>query len=318
MPLELSVEDPPSLTRTTDFLADYCLPAPENSYLGDGVSGKVRLVVRRSDGQSLALKVQIQSEASLRELDLWRRCLPHPNIMPIVAAYSNILPPESPLLRGCSSVSAAPHAYLLVVMPCMQGGELFHRVLRASLSEDFMLAVMRQLMGAVAHMHRCGVVHGDLKMENILFEHGDSLHIRLCDFGFARLHSDTPLSQYSLYYLSPEIIANMVRAQRSSPPLHFTFSSDVWALGAMLYMLVARTPPFPSLPDEPGHQDGRTITPTISFNVTNGLFSMQAPVWQACNPELRDLIVRMLKPALDARITLPDALLHPWISGVRV
>ena len=99
-----------------------------------------------------------------------------------------------------------------------------------------------QLLLALDEAHTCGVVHADVKPDNVLVEtnrEGTSVP-RLIDFGLARIEGEPPLEDEQLMvsgtpeYLAPELI-------RAGPP---TAASDLYATGIVLYELIAGTPPF--------------------------------------------------------------------------
>lgn len=96
----------------------------------------------------------------------------------------------------------------------------------------------RQLLAAVAHVHAAGVVHRDIKPSN-LFLAGRG-RLKLGDFGIARVHAAAPLDEAArmpagtMAYLAPEVLAGGGH----------THAADVWAVGAVLFELVALAPAF--------------------------------------------------------------------------
>ncbi|WP_170317134.1 serine/threonine-protein kinase [Acrocarpospora corrugata] len=107
-----------------------------------------------------------------------------------------------------------------------------------------------QLLAGIRHAHLCGVVHGDIKPENILLT-GD--RVVLTDFGIAALEEDTTSSQTipltrSAAYLAPE----RMRGERA------TQASDLWSLGATMYAAVEGRPPYPG--DGPLSMLGMALT----------------------------------------------------------
>lgn len=95
------------------------------------------------------------------------KLLDHKNI---IKAYETFIPRNSDKL--------------MIVMELCTGGDLFSRV---PYTEDSVANVTRQILSAVAYMHDRGVIHRDIKMENVVFEskHPDS-PIKVIDFGLSR------------------------------------------------------------------------------------------------------------------------------------
>lgn len=90
-------------------------------------------------------------------------------------------------------------------------------------------------MDAVCYLHRKGIAHRDLKLENLLID--DQFNVKICDFGFAKPDTVNPSSTFcgSKAYAAPEILAG----QEYSPT-----KADVWAIGVILYIFVTGTMPF--------------------------------------------------------------------------
>lgn len=94
----------------------------------------------------------------------------------------------------------------------------------------------RQLLEALAYVHSKGVVHRDVKPENILFEKETGC-IKLIDFGIA-VQKKIPGEQLTArigtaYYIAPEVLCKK-----------YDEKCDVWAAGVVLYMMLLKKPPF--------------------------------------------------------------------------
>jgi len=130
---------------------------------------------------------------------------------------------------------------LYYVMPHVEGESLRARLERErQLPVDEAVTLIRALAGALDYAHRQGIVHRDVKPENVLLSEGQPL---LADFGIALALSgtggsrltETGISVGTPQYMSPEQAAG----DRAVGP-----HSDIYALGAVAYELLAGEPPF--------------------------------------------------------------------------
>jgi serine/threonine-protein kinase PknK len=178
--------------------------------------------------RDVAVKVVSSYDTAEEALERWRREVTamarlsnHPNI---VAVYA-----------GGVTVDGAPY----LVMPYVPGGSLRDRIRRGGpLPPDEVATVGAKLAGALASAHAAGVLHRDVKPENVLLSpYGEP---QLADFGIARLLDATATATGKIHatiqYAAPEVLAG----ERA------TEASDVYGLGATLYACVAGEPPFAS------------------------------------------------------------------------
>jgi eukaryotic-like serine/threonine-protein kinase len=172
--------------------------------------------------------------------------------------------------------SGAVDDVLFYVMPYVEGetlGQRLARVRRLPLADA--LAVAHDVADALGHAHAQGILHRDVKPENILLAAGRAL---VADFGLARAIgaanyqklTDTGVLVGTVYYMSPE----QVRDDRDLDQ-----RTDIYALGCILYEMLTGEPPY----------TGR------------GLTEVAARILQGPIPSARHL-VREVPPALDAAI----------------
>jgi serine/threonine protein kinase len=107
------------------------------------------------------------------------------------------------------------------------------------LSERDVVEVAAQVLDALAHAHRAGIVHRDVKPSNVLLENGDGIAVRLLDFGLAQFDGADTLTAVgdvpgTLAYIAPERLAG---GEASA-------ASDVWAVGVFLWEALANRHPF--------------------------------------------------------------------------
>jgi serine/threonine protein kinase len=186
------------------------------------------------------------------------------------------------------------------------GGELFEHVVQAKqLPEDIARRYAREVLLAVKSLHHNGIVHRDVSLENTLL-HADG-SVRVIDFGQA-VHVWNPKGPRpdshlrhtgkagKAYYRAPE----MYVGDYEGTPV------DVFAIGVMLFIMTVGTPPWNSAVAT----DAR-YKYIEKYGVTKLLTSWGKA--QSMSPALLDLIERLMCPKPEIRITVDEALVHPWI-----
>lgn len=137
--------------------------------------------------------------------------------------------------------SFTEHRNLAIVMDYADGGDLHDRVVRTrkagkAFPEEKILRWFTEATLALKYMHDKHVLHRDLKSQNLFLTSQDRL--RIGDFGISKvLESTAAFAKTTIgtpYYLSPEICMEKP----------YSFSSDVWALGCILYEMAALHVPF--------------------------------------------------------------------------
>src|SRR2546430_2359286 len=197
--------------------------------IGRGGMATVWLARDFKHGRAVAVKVlrpdvasALAAERFLREIGIAAR-LTHPHIVPVFD-------------------SGKADGFLYYVMPYVQGESLRQRLEReAQLPLIEALGIAREVADALDYAHRHGVVHRDIKPENILLEEG---HAVVADFGVARAIAaaapgealtEAGLAIGTLHYMSPE---------QAAGERDVDGRADTYALGCVLYEMIAGVPPF--------------------------------------------------------------------------
>lgn len=129
---------------------------------------------------------------------------------------------------------------MIMVMDFCGGGELYEYVKeRGRLDEFTAREVFKQIVSAISYVHNKGIVHRDLKLENVLFSEPGSLTVKVVDFGISgknttNVHESTTAG--SIAFMPPEVISH---EDCSADP-----GIDVWALGCILYAILLGRLPF--------------------------------------------------------------------------
>ncbi|XP_016943301.1 uncharacterized protein Sik3 isoform X3 [Drosophila suzukii] len=171
-------------------------------------------------------------------------------------------------------------------------GEIFdHLVANGRMKEPEAARVFTQLVSAVHYCHLRGVVHRDLKAENVLLD--KDMNIKLADFGFSNHYEEGATLRTwcgSPPYAAPEVFQGL---EYDGP------KSDIWSLGVVLYALVCGALPF----------DGKTIL-ELKSRVVLGKFRIPFFMSQECEQLIRNMLV--VEP--DRRYTVKQIIKHRWLS----
>ncbi len=222
--------------------------------LGAGGMATVYLAEDLKHRRKVAIKVlkpelaaSLGAQRFLREIETTAN-LRHPHILPLYD--SGAAPARHPDSEPRAQSSGLPRAergdgegpsFLFYVMPFVEGESLRDRLRRErQLPIDDALRIAREVSDALSYAHARGVVHRDIKPENILLESG---HAVVADFGIARAVraagtdslTGTGIAVGTPAYMSPE---------QAAGDHDLDGRSDLYALGCVLYEMLAGQPPF--------------------------------------------------------------------------
>ena len=135
----------------------------------------------------------------------------------------------------------------------------------------------------------------DLKPENIVYVNEATAYIKIIDFGQSKiLRQNQPIKDVvgSLYYIAPEVLSSE----------EYDEKCDCWSCGVILYLLLAGFPPFY------GHSREEIITAAAK-----GKVEFYHPNWNKVSSMAKELIISLLKYNPKERISISEALRHPWV-----
>ncbi|CAG5982521.1 MAP kinase-activated protein kinase 2 isoform 1-T3 [Menidia menidia] len=257
--------------------------------LGLGINGKVLEIFQKKTGDKYALKILQDCPKARREVELHWRASPCANIVRIVDVYEN--------LYQCKKC-------LLIVMECMDGGELFSRIQDRgdqAFTEKEASDIMKSIGEAIQYLHAVNIAHRDVKPENLLYSSKrPTALLKLTDFGFAKettTHNSLLTPCYTPYYVAPEVLG----------PEKYDKSCDMWSLGVIMYILLCGYPPFYS-------NHGLAISPGMKRRIRMGQYEFPNPEWSDVSEEAKQLIRTLLKTEPTQRMTITEFMNHPWIN----
>lgn len=126
---------------------------------------------------------------------------------------------------------------LYLILEFLSGGELFMHLEREGIFlEDTACFYLSEIILALEHLHRQGIIYRDLKPENILLDAQG--HVKLTDFGLCKEHVSEGTMTHTfcgtIEYMAPEILTRSGHGK----------AVDWWSLGALMYDMLTGAPPF--------------------------------------------------------------------------
>ncbi|KAF7311404.1 Non-specific serine/threonine protein kinase [Mycena kentingensis (nom. inval.)] len=261
--------------------------------LGEGEFGKVKLGIHTKYGEETAVKLirkdAVENEARMakiaREIEILDT-LKHPNIVRLYDVF------ETDKFFG-------------IILEFASGGELFDHILaHRYLRERDASKLFAQLISGVWYMHEKGIVHRDLKLENLLLDRSRNLIIT--DFGFSNHFSrgggrDALLETMcgSPCYAAPELV--------NAEGNYVGTAADIWSCGVILYAMLSGYLPFD---DDPTNPEGEDINKLYKYIATTELTFPEQISDDACS-----LLSIMLVPNPAKRADLGTVMRHRWFAA---
>lgn len=266
-------------------LAEICTDGdPSKMYLnltkiGQGASGGVYTAYEVGTNASVAIKQmnlekQPKKELIINEI-LVMKGSKHQNIVNFIDSY---------VLKGD----------LWVVMEYMEGGSLTDVVTHCILTEAQIGAVCRETLRGLQFLHSKGVIHRDIKSDNILLSMNGE--IKLTDFGFCAQINEINLKRTTMvgtpYWMAPEVVSR----KEYGPKV------DIWSLGIMIIEMIEGEPPYLN----------ETPLRALYLIATNGTPKLKEP--EVLSPELKSFLAWCLNVNPDTRASATELLRDVFIT----
>uniref|UniRef100_A0A8C3V8A5 Myosin light chain kinase, smooth muscle n=1 Tax=Catharus ustulatus TaxID=91951 RepID=A0A8C3V8A5_CATUS len=251
--------------------------------LGSGKFGQVFRLVEKKNGKVWAGKFfkaySAKEKENIRDEISIMNCLHHPKLVQCVDAFEE-------------------KANIVMVLEMVSGGELFERIIDEDfeLTERECIKYMKQISEGVQYIHKQGIVHLDLKPENIMCVNKTGTSIKLIDFGLARRLENA--GSLKVLFGTPEFVAPEVI---NYEPIGY--ETDMWSIGVICYILVSGLSPFM------GDNDNETLA-----NVTSATWDFDDEAFDEISDDAKDFISNLLKKDMKSRLNCTQCLQHPWLQ----
>ncbi|CAH4037203.1 mitogen-activated protein kinase 1 [Pieris rapae] len=285
-------------------------------YIGEGAYGMVVSAYDTVKQSRVAIKKispfehQTYCQRTLREIKILTR-FKHENIIDI-----------RDILRA-ETIEQMKDVY---IVQCLMETDLYKLLKTQKLSNDHICYFLYQILRGLKYIHSANVLHRDLKPSNLLLN--TTCDLKICDFGLARVadpdHDHTGfLTEYvaTRWYRAPEIMLNSKG---------YTKSIDIWSVGCILAEMLSNRPIFPGkhyldqlnhilgVLGSPGQEDLDCIINEKARGYLESLpYKPRVPWTQLfpnAEPRALDLLDKMLTFNPHKRITVEDALAHPYLE----
>ena len=247
--------------------------------IGHGAFGKVNLALHVLSGQIVSIKSfnkkkNIFSINKIKnEVKIMSKLRKHNNIVKLFELFET-------------------EEHYCLVMENIVGGNLLNAINKMNkIPENLAKIIFKQLIKTLQYIHSNGIVHRDIKPDNILLDLDNT--IKICDFGVSKIISEGQLIRDSCgtpAFVAPEILLDYP---------YDPFPTDIWSSGVVLYAMTTGFFPFRGVNETQLHE-----------NILTGIF----PKPKDISNELSDLLSKILNVNPKKRISLKNILLHPWFK----
>ena len=255
--------------------------------LGKGKFGLVKLGIHKLTGRKVAIKIINKQGLTEQEMQLTKTEIEilkigqHPNIITLYDVIEN-------------------EEKIYIIMEYCAGSDLFAYIEERNfkLPEKHAAQIIRKLSSAVYYLHSFGIIHRDVKPENILMtDKTEYADIRLLDFGLSKIvrQGEKCTEPYgTLSYVSPEVLQDIPYDERC----------DLWSIGVITYLLLSGVLPF----------DDENNIKEIARKTVYEKTPFYPSLFQNVSKEAIDFVDKLLQKDPDKRMKMTELFEHPWMK----
>jgi proto-oncogene serine/threonine-protein kinase Pim-3 len=237
-------------------------------YSGRRISDKLPVAIKRVMREKVKRWEQVQGHNVPQEIALMLRCYGHPNVIMLVDWYECL------------------DSFILIMEKPERAVDLFDYIREiGKMKEPHACKVFKQILSATMHIHSKGVVHRDIKDENIIINR-DTQEAKLIDFGCGTILKETAYRDFSG---TPEFYPPEWFTQRE----YFARTAAVWSLGVLLFDMLMGEIPF--------KQKEKIVENNPKYK-------------HAISDQAKHLVQWMMSNDPKDRPTLQEIAEHPWMQ----
>ena len=268
-----------------DFLDYYKI----EKEIGIGRNSHVNLGVQKDTGKLVTIKIIDKQDETKKEEELVRyeigilKFCHHKNIVNLIDYFETI-------------------DNIIIILNYIEGNTLgeYLKNNNFNFKETQVANIVLQIAKGLQYLHKFGIIHRDLKTDNIMIEQIEqkNIEVKIMDFGLSKIASkeEKLIEGYgTLYYAAPEIIEN----------LPYNKEVDIWSLGVILYYIFTGCYPFMGKEED-----------EIEEKIINDPVEFKDGEWEVISDKVQDLIRKCLEKNPEGRITIDEFINHPWFNNI--
>jgi len=277
--------------RNDDDIIQFNLLSGEKKNIGQGNFAKACKCKNKNSNKLYAVKIIDKTVLKPKDLELihqkrrYLNLIKHPNIIGLKDYFED-------------------KKFMYLVTEYCSGGDLITFLEKnPKISEKTAAKIVRKIAEGIRYLNIFGIIHRDIKPENILFsEDNDIKSLKIIDLGVCKTLTYGQMASEPIGtngYISPEIYMHQ----------EYSFKTDVWSLGIILYLLITQG----ILPFDNENMDNKVIGKKVIY------LQQEYPdeYFGKCSKSLMNLLDKMLEKNMEKRIDINSLLKDNWFNIIK-